>query len=418
MKKRFKLNYATQIALAVGLGVLVGVLFGSKAAVLGEFGGLLIRLLKTLATPLVFFAIVNAFCKTHIRARSGLRLLFISLMNAVVAGLIALSVSSLFSFANLEKIGGAGFTQNILSLAHEAPANGKNTLLTWDVVKTIDSLVPQNTIEPFMTNNVVSVVILAVLVGSIMRKLKQSKEAVTEVQVLESFFSGGLILASHLLSWVVKGVPIAVFGVIAKIVGSSGFGFLSTLGLFICLVSVGMALHGIVYYSILIFLVARKSPFQFYREGGEVFATALGTGSSLATLPVTLRTLRERMKISDESSMLAACVGTNLNHDGILLYEAVAVLFIAQVYGVPLVGWQKVLLLGTSSLAAVGIAGIPDAGLITLSLVLSSVGLPVGLVPVLMTVDWIVGRLRALTNVTSDMVVATVLDHWHKPSAS
>ena len=142
--------------------------------------------------------------------------------------------------------------------------------------------------------------------------------------------------------------------------------------------------------------------------------TAFGTGSSVATIPVTLKTLKD-MKISDESARMAACIGTNLNHDGILLYEAMAALFIAHAHGIKLVGFQKVILLGISTLAAVGIAGVPDAGLITLSLVLSTLGLPLTFVPVLLAVDWFIGRLRATANVTSDMVVATLLDKtWRR----
>jgi Na+/H+-dicarboxylate symporter len=199
--------------------------------------------------------------------------------------------------------------------------------------------------------------------------------------------------------------------VIAKMVGVSGFGFFSTLGFFVGCIALGIFVHSFVYYSIVLLFVARVSPIQFFKWGGEALFTAFGTGSSLATLPVTLQTLQSKMKISPQSSRLAACVGTNLNHNGILLYEAVAALFVAQVYGISLNGFQKVSILFSSAFAAVGIAGVPEAGLITLSLVLSSAGLPLTLVPVLLTVDWLIGRLRATSNVASDMVVATLLDY-------
>src|SRR6185436_6295791 len=128
------------------------------------------------------------------------------------------------------------------------------------------------------------------------------------------------------------------------------------------------------------------------------------------TLPVTLRTLEKDLKVGHDSARLAACVGTNFNNDGIMLYEVVAALFIAQINGIDLSGTQKIQLAATSALAAAGIAGVPEAGLITLSLVLSSVGLPLASLPVLLTVDWLLGRLRAMTNVTSDLLVATLLD--------
>jgi Na+/H+-dicarboxylate symporter len=238
-----------------------------------------------------------------------------------------------------------------------------------------------------------------------------------ELEGLEKFFSAGFLLLSKLLGLIVKFVPIAVFGVIASMVGVSGFSLFSALSYFVLFVILGLFLHAGVYYSVLLWTIVRISPFRFFKDAGEALITAFGTGSSLATLPVTLRTLQEKMKVSAESSRLAACIGTNLNHDGILLYEAVAGLFVAHIYGIHLSLFQKVLLFGSSLVAAVGIAGVPDAGLITLSLVLSSAGLPLTLVPAFMTVDWLIGRLRATVNVTSDMVVAQVLDRLEGSSA-
>jgi Na+/H+-dicarboxylate symporter len=160
----------------------------------------------------------------------------------------------------------------------------------------------------------------------------------------------------------------------------------------------------------MVLVVARRSPVAFFRAAGGALATALGTGSSMATLPVTLRTLEEDLHVSHGSARLAACVGTNFNNDGIMLYEVVAALFVAEINGIHLGLGQKLQLAVTSALAAAGIAGVPEAGLITLSLVLSSVGLPLSSLPVLLTVDWLLGRFRAMTNVTSDLLVATILD--------
>jgi Na+/H+-dicarboxylate symporter len=406
VKKSF---YLHEVILAVVLGCLTGYFFGSRAAFLGELGTLLIKLLKALATPLVFFAILDAFCKTSIRTRHGLRLISISVCNAIVAGLIAILVSSAFPL---------GSWQGLIALKNvsvEPSRTSAASAHSMGVMGILNGLVPDNILEPFITNHIVSVVVIAVLLGIAMRKLKNSSENHRDYEILEGFWSGGLHLISELLRWVVRGVPFAVFGVLAKTVGTNGFGVFTEISFFVITVATGIFIHIIVYYSALLGFVARVSPLQFFKKAVEPLATAFGTGSSLATLPVTLRTLQEKMKISRESSRLAACVGTNLNHDGILLYEAVAALFVAHIYGIHLGVGQKILLLGASALAAVGIAGIPDAGLITLSLVLSAVDLPLGLIPVLMTVDWFIGRLRALTNVTSDMVVATVLDHgWNK----
>jgi DAACS family dicarboxylate/amino acid:cation (Na+ or H+) symporter len=172
-----------------------------------------------------------------------------------------------------------------------------------------------------------------------------------------------------------------------------------------------MALQVIFWYALLLKLVARVSPNRFFRFAADPLLTAIGVGSSLATLPVTLRALDE-MEVSKESARLAAVVGTNLNHDGIVLYEAAAALFVAQVYGITLALGTQVKVVGLAVLAAVGIAGVPEAGLVTLSLVIGGVGLPLAAVPLLLPVDWMLGRLRAMTNVASDLTVANVLDRF------
>jgi DAACS family dicarboxylate/amino acid:cation (Na+ or H+) symporter len=132
---------------------------------------------------------------------------------------------------------------------------------------------------------------------------------------------------------------------------------------------------------------------------------ALGTNSSLATLPLTLEAL-DRLNVPKAASRLGACVGTNLNNDGIILYEAMAVLFVAQAYGIDLSLGEQLAAALMSLAAAIGVAGVPEAGVISLSLVLTAVGLPLEIVPLLLTVDWIIARMRSATNVLSDMTVS------------
>ncbi len=138
----------------------------------------------------------------------------------------------------------------------------------------------------------------------------------------------------------------------------------------------------------------------------------------MATLPVTLETLDYKLGVSRAASRLAACVGTNFNNDGIMLYEVVAAMFVAQLTGHALAAPALVALCATSAFAAAGIAGVPEAGLITLALVLQAAHLPTELLPVLLSVDWLLGRLRAATNVASDLVVSAVLDAKDKATNS
>ncbi|HEY8076573.1 MAG TPA: dicarboxylate/amino acid:cation symporter, partial [Labilithrix sp.] len=248
--------------------------------------------------------------------------------------------------------------------------------------------------------------LLAIICGVALRRMRARGQGETLFKVVEEAFQ----LLGTVLHGVIAVVPLAVFGVVAKVVGTTGFEIFRSLGLLVVTVALGLAIHVFGWYATLVAVVARRSPIAFFRAAGGALATALGTGSSMATLPVTLETLEKDLKVSHDSARLAACVGTNFNNDGIMLYEVVAALFVAQISGIPLDFGQKVQLAVTSALAAAGIAGVPEAGLITLSLVLSSVHLPLTALPVLLTVDWLLGRLRAATNVTSDLLVATLLD--------
>lgn len=402
-----RFTYPMQIGSAVLLGSVTGLLLGPQAQVLGDVGMLIIQILKTLAAPLVFFAIVDAFCKTQMRLRSGLHLLSLSALNALVAGTLAFSVSRLFDFIPASTLDALKTQTLATSTTKGLEPVHVNLYKSWG------SLIPQNILEPFLTGNLLSIILISIFLGIAMKRLKSSKrpEVLDDISSIEKFFSGGLRLTSTMLHLVIVIAPVAVFGVIAKIVGANGFQIFSTLGFFVGVVALGILLHAGVYYSFLLMTIGRTSPLSFFRGAKGALATAFGTGSSVATLPVTLDTLKT-MKISDESARMAAVIGTNLNHDGILLYEAIAALFIAHLYGIKLAASQKVLLLAISTLAAVGIAGVPDAGLITLSLVLGTLDLPLTFVPVLLAVDWLLGRLRATANVTSDMVVATILNRW------
>ena len=156
---------------------------------------------------------------------------------------------------------------------------------------------------------------------------------------------------------------------------------------------------------------------RFWREAREPIVYAVGTNSSLATLPATLQALG-RLKISKESSTLGACVGTNLNNDGIVLYEGMAVLFVAQASGIDLSLSDQILASITCIVAAMGVAGVPEAGFVSLALVLNTIGLPIDILPLLLAVDWVIARARSVTNVLSDMVLSILLERAKGPLAA
>jgi DAACS family dicarboxylate/amino acid:cation (Na+ or H+) symporter len=382
-----RLPLLTQLLLALVAGGIVGAVAGPRAAVCGELATWLIRLLKLLATPLIFFAIVDTFASTRLPARRALLLFPLSAVNAAVAAGLALGLA------------------NALPLGRFVDLPALRALVTGPPPA------PPSAIEQLLFGHLLWIIGAALLAGVALRLSDGTAAAATVGRAARA----GLRLLLRALGLVVRAVPLAAFGIMAKVVGTSGLRMFPVLGLFVTLVALGIGLQLFGWYSILLRLVARVSPGGFFRRAVEPMGTALATGSSLATLPVTLRTLEGPMQISTESARLAAVVGTNLNHDGIILYEAAAAVFVAQLFGIHATVAQQLHIVALAVLAAVGIAGVPEAGLLTLSLVLDRTGLPSAAVPLLLPVDWLLGRLRATANVTSDMVVATLLDRlWSR----
>lgn len=410
---RFPLS--ARIVVAVVLGIVAARVLGPRAAVLGDIGMLVIRVLKALATPLILFAVLDAFARTEIPGRQAARLFGLSTLNALVAIGLGLGVAHTINAGARWQ----GHLAELLGPAHAAAARThEGAAPTLDPLTNLGRMIPESVVEPFLKNQVISAVLIAVALGVALRSLKRAADPNLDAAIAtwESFAHGGLALFSGVLHGVVKLVPFAVFGVVASVVARTGVGVFAALGPFLATVLLGLFLHAVVWYGLLVTVAARRSPAAFFAGAADAALTALSCGSSLATLPITLRCLQEKLGVSPASARLAACVGTNLNHDGIILYEAAAAIFVTQALGTHLTLAQQVTVALSSVMAGIGIAGVPEAGLITLPLVLGAAGVSdatvTAVIPLLLPIDWLVGRGRAATNVLSDMAVATVLDHW------
>jgi Na+/H+-dicarboxylate symporter len=423
-KQRFPLYM--QVLAAVVLGSLVGVSFNESVIVpgittkdLGLLGMLVIRLLKTLAAPLILFAILDAFIKTSITGRDGLRLVAVCMGNLMVAFVIGLTIMNVFQPGLAWRDHLDTLKLELVTEETRAPGTGEATL---NPIQNLAGYVPESLVEPFLSNNVATIVLCGLLGGSALRTVRrrQTHDGRSSIATLELFVEAMLEVLILMLEWVVRIVPLAVFGLVAQVVGATGLHIFQILGVYLVTILVGLAIHSLVYYPLLAYFVGKKSPKQFLGGGADAIVTGLSCNSSLATVPVTLRCLREKVGVSDKSARMAACVGTNLNNDGITLYEAMTALFLAQA-----VGWElgldaQVGVLLASVMASVGVAGIPEAGLIVLPLVLTSAGLPEALVatviPLILPVDWLIARCRSAVNVMSDMVVAITLDALRTPA--
>ncbi len=420
-----------QVLIGVVCGAALGALFGTNPYLgglrnehLGQLGLLVVKMLKTLAIPLIFVAILDAFVRTHLPLRQGTKLLVICAINVTVAMTIGLLIMNTWK-------PGLTWQGHVEELLHVVPnaqqsaadvvaASHKGSLNPLDGLA---AMIPRSITEPFAENNVIAVVLLALFMGAALRRVRGhgTPEVQASIETLARGIDGLYRLLVQMLEWIIRIVPIAVFGVLAHVVGRSGVGVFSLLWVFLAATMLGLTLHALGYYPLMAWLFGKRSPKVYLGQGADAIATALSCNSSLATVPVTLRCL-DRMKVSPESSRLAACVGTNLNNDGITLYEAMAALFLAQAMGYDLSLVSQLTIVGASIMAGIGVAGIPEAGLVVLPLVLSAAGLPdqvvASAIPLIMTVDWIIARARSGVNVMSDMLVAMLLDATREPVAA
>ncbi len=392
----------TKIVIGMLLGVLTGLLFGKSVLWMGEFGKLVIQLIKVVAAPLLFFAIVSAILRAEMKLKDGLKMSIIATINATIALLIGLTLSNVIQ---------PGKYLQLSELQNSVSASAAPSAKKIDFVTALAGHIPDSFVKPFVDNAIISIVIIALLVGFGIRKVKKLQISRGEKGYLyledsvETFFQ----VLETILQWVIKLSPFAVYGVVAKSVGEFGFAPFKGLGMYVLLALGGMTIHILIVYQSWIRFYCNISLVKFWKTVKNTLVYSIGANSSLATLPLTLKSL-DQLGVSKTSSALGACVGTNLNNDGIILYEAMAVLFVAQANGMDLSLSQQFFAAISCMIAAMGIAGVPEAGFISLSIVLATVGLPMEMLPLLLTVDWIVARARTVTNVLSDMTVSIVID--------
>jgi Na+/H+-dicarboxylate symporter len=412
-----RIPFAVKIVAAMLLGVIAGEWLGMKAAPLSQFGSVILDLIKGLAGPLLLFAILDAFLRTELNPKSGWLMIGISAFNATLAIAIGLSISNLIrpGLSLRAHLSDPALTASkSVAAATTAAVAPRQIEFVRDLVATI----PTSVARPFVENAILSIVILAVLAGAALRRAKREQRARGEAAylVVESLVATCLRAIEIALGWLIALVPLAVFGVVAKTVGEFGLAPLKGLAVYVGVGLLGLTIQVLVVYQTWILVAGGVSLRAFWTGAREALFYAMGTGSSLATLPVTLRSLH-RMGVSPESARMAACVGTNLNNDGILLYEAMAVLFVAQACGVQLSLADQIFAAAACAVAGVGISGIPEAGFISLLIVLRTVRVipesqVIQVLPLLLTVDWVLGRARAVTNVSSDILVAVLLDRF------
>jgi DAACS family dicarboxylate/amino acid:cation (Na+ or H+) symporter len=353
---------------------------------------MILRVLGAIAPPLILVAVMQALIGAKAGGKLAGKMFFLLVLNTVVAILIGITV------ANTIRPG-----------SHASLPPGEAPQLTGNPLTQMLDNIPSSLVRPLVENNVIGVIFVAVAFGLAARSLQTSRQR----QVLDAL-DIGFDLILKVLHWVIALVPLAVFSKVAFVVGTQGFKPFVALGWFIVSVIVALALQA-AYYLIRIRLSSWVPPLKLLRGTRDALAMAFSTASSTATMPVTYSSLRENVGLGEESASLGALVGSNFNNDGTALYEAMAALFVSQMVGADLSLAQQVLVVLTSIVASVGAAGIPEAGLVTMTLVFSAVHLPTGYIALLLPVDWFLDRCRTTINVMGDMNVSCILDGKTRP---
>jgi Na+/H+-dicarboxylate symporter len=381
---------------ALALGVVTGVLMGPEAGPLAAPAKLILRLLSAIAPPLILLAILRALVTAELPPGTAPRLARLLLLNSLVAIMIGLGVANVMR---------PGEWHSVVP----TPLGSAGKSVPGPLEQFLDN-VPRSLLGPLTDGgSVIGVIFIAIAFGVALRRLRDVP-VINVRDGLEVGFQAIIIV----LRWIIEIIPFGIFGIIASIVGTKGFSAFIPLGGFVIAVIVALLLQA-GWYLARIRFGSWVRPVDVLRGVRDALVTAFSTASSTATMPVTYACLKDKVGLRERSASLGALVGANFNNDGTALYEAMAALFIAQVLGMDLSIYQQVLVVITSMAASIGAAGIPEAGLVTMTMVFMAVGLPVEYIAVLLSVDWFLDRCRTTINVMGDINVSALLDGKQRP---
>jgi Na+/H+-dicarboxylate symporter len=272
-----------------------------------------------------------------------------------------------------------------------------------------EGLVPRNIFNAMVKMDILPLIFFSLLLGAAITVLGQKGKLLIEVaNVLNDAIM-------QIVQWIMYFAPFGIFGLIGARIGQEGgfSGFipeLVALGKYSFTILFGLTLHGVIVLPLILYLFARRSPLSYAKGMAPALLNAFSTASSSATLPLTMEGVEKENGISNRTASFVLPLGATVNMDGTALYEAVAAMFIAQIYGITMSPVHQLLIFLTATLAAIGAAGIPQAGLVTMIIVLKAVNLPIEGIGIILTIDWLLDRFRTTVNVWGDSIGAGVVE--------
>ncbi|MGN1391743.1 MAG: dicarboxylate/amino acid:cation symporter, partial [Sharpea porci] len=359
-----------------------------------------IRGMQMLVVPLVFCSIVcgaAAIGDTKTLGKVGLKTVMFYMATTVLAVTLALGVASVVNPGK-----GANLAKMMTAAKAAGSTVGKTTTST-SAVDTILNIIPTNPIQALANGNMLAIIFFALLIGIILAKLGE------RVQLMTNFFSQGNDIMMEMTMMVMKVAPIAVYCLIARTFSSMGFSVIIYMLKYVVAVLIALLLQGFGGYQILLFIFTRLNPLKFIKKFFPVMAFAFSTATSNATIPLSIETLEEKLGVSRKISSFTIPLGATVNMDGTSIMQGVAVVFVAQAYGITLTPMNMLTVIATATLASIGTAGVPSVGLITLTMVFNSVGLPAAGITLIMGIDRILDMARTAINITGDAICTTIV---------
>ena len=377
------------------LGILMGWLVGESILPVAEpMKDLFLRLLRMAILPLVITSITSAV----IQVGSSKGLGRISLRT--ITYYISTSVLAILTGQILVNIFQPGKGANI-GLVEQPEGIG---VVDQGLGELLMNIIPENPFEAMAKGDVLPVIFFSLLFGFFVTQLKTDQR-----NLLGNVFKAAFEAMMKLTSFVIWTAPIGVFGIIAGIVAKTGFDAFASLGKFFVVVLVGLAIHFFITLPLILKYLGKFNPVKHYRGMLSALMTAFSTCSTIVTLPLTMKAVTEVSGASKKAAGFVLPIGATINMDGTALYECVATIFIAQVYGFDLSLAQQGIIVITAVLASIGAASIPMSGLVMMSIILKAVGLPLEGVALILAVDRILDMFRTTVNVFSDSVGAVVI---------
>ncbi len=394
----------TKIILGLVFGAVFGVLVGPKSEILQPIGDIFLRLITMIVLPLVFSSLfVGTASLGDVKklGRIGAKTLLFYLITTVVAitiGLIA--VNNIKPGKYVKKETKEQLYKNYVTNKKISFEKVQKTSL----VDTLVNIIPKNPFKSFVKSDMLQVIFIAILFGMAATLLPKGRET-----PLLEFFNSVSDISIKVVDIIMKFAPYGVFALLAAIIGKYGYKILLTLITYSLTVVLGLFIHTFIILPIFVKLLSKISIKEFLKKMRDVMLLAFSTSSSNATLPVTMETVEKKFNVPSYISSFVLPLGATINMNGTALYQGVAAVFIAQVYGIKLTLGGQLTIVLTATLAAIGTAGVPGVGIIMLAMILRAINVPVEGIALILGVDRILDMLRTISNVLGDAAAAIVI---------